>query len=322
MNITRTIGTFAAAALLAGQAMAAQTVLSGPIRLLVPYAPGGGTDTLTRIIAPYISREFGQQVVVDNRPGGGGIIATQILARATPDGQTLSMIDTSFAVNPSLYGKLPYDTLKDFVPIVRVGTFPLVLCVHASVPAKTLKELVDLAKAGPGKLTYGSAGNGSGVHLAGEQLRVATGTNIVHVPYKGAAPQVADLLGGQVTMGLMVQSLAKPHLATGRLRALAITAERRTRALPEVMTFAESGYPTVDVAAVNGLAAPAGTPSDYVQRLNATIIRALRTQEVQDKLVELGIEAGGGSPADFAAWIREEIKKLAKVVQDANIKVE
>jgi tripartite-type tricarboxylate transporter receptor subunit TctC len=209
MKITRAIGTIAAAALLAGQALAAQTVLSGPIRLLVPYAPGGGTDTLTRIIAPYISKEFGQQVVVDNRPGGGGIIATQILARAAPDGQTLSMIDTSFAVNPSLYGKLPY------------------------VPAKTLKELVDLAKSSPGKLTYGSAGNGSGVHLAGEQLRVATGTHIVHVPYKGAAPQVADLLGGQVTMGLMVQSLAKPHLATGRLRALAITSERRTKALPE-----------------------------------------------------------------------------------------
>ena len=303
-------------------AAAAQTQITRPIRLIVPYVPGGGTDTLSRLLGPFISDEFGQQVVIDNRAGGSSTIGTQIVARATPDGHTIGMIDAAFLINPSLLGKLPYDTLKDFTPIVLVATAPLVLAVHAAVPAKSVRELVALARAQPGKLSFGSAGNGTAVHLAGEQLRAVGGVEIQHIPYKGAGQSLTELLGGQITMVFASQSGIKAHVASGRLRALAITSPKRTQAMPEVITFAEAGYAAIDAVTINGIIAPATTPADFVRRVNTVVNRALKRPEMQAKLVDLGFEVAGGTPEEFAAWIRKEIVKWAKVVKDSGARAE
>ena len=303
-------------------AAAAQTQITRPIRLIVPYVPGGGTDTLSRLLGPFISDEFGQQVVIDNRAGGSSTIGTQIVARATPDGHTIGMIDAAFLINPSLLGKLPYDTLKDFTPIVLVATAPLVLAVHAAVPAKSARELVALARAQPGKLSFGSAGNGTAVHLAGEQLRAVGGVEIQHIPYKGAGQSLTELLGGQITMVFASQSGIKAHVASGRLRALAITSPKRTQAMPEVITFAEAGYAAIDAVTINGIIAPATTPADFVRRVNTVVNRALKRPEMQAKLVDLGFEVAGGTPEEFAAWIRKEIVKWAKVVKDSGARAE
>jgi tripartite-type tricarboxylate transporter receptor subunit TctC len=284
--------------------------------------PGGGTDTLSRLLGPYLSDEFGQQVVIDNRAGGSSTIGTQLIARATPDGHTIGMIDAAFVVNPSLLGKLPYDTLQDFTPVVLVATAPLVLVVHPAVAAKSVRELIALAKSQPGKLSFGSAGNGTAVHLAGEQLRAVGGVDIQHIPYKGAGQSMTELLGAQITMVFATQSGIKAHVATGRLRALAITSPKRTQAMPDVMTFAEAGYAAIDAVTINGILAPANTPKDYVQRVNAVVNRALKKTELQAKLVDLGFEVAGGTPEEFAAWIRTEIVKWAKVVKDSGAKAE
>ncbi|MGH8617339.1 MAG: tripartite tricarboxylate transporter substrate binding protein [Burkholderiales bacterium] len=317
---------FAAAAMslaaLGSTGVLAQTQITRPIRFIVPYVPGGGTDTLTRLLGPFISDEFGQQVIVDNRAGGSSTIGTQIVARANPDGHTIGMIDAAFLVNPSLIGKLPYATPQDFAPVVLVATAPLVLAVNPGVKANTVKELVALAKAQPGKLSFGSAGNGTAVHLAGEQLRSAAGIDLVHIPYKGAGQSVVDVLGGQLTMVFMTQSVAKGHHATGKLRALAITSPRRTQVMPEIATFTEAGYPAVDAATINGILAPAGTPRDFVLRLNGVVNKALKTPELQGKLADLGFESAGGTPEQFAAWIRTELVKWGKVVKDSGAKAE
>jgi tripartite-type tricarboxylate transporter receptor subunit TctC len=311
-----------AVALAGVSAVQAQTQITRPIRFIVPYVPGGGTDTLSRLLGPYLATEFGQQVVIDNRAGGSSIIGTQIIARAAPDGQTVGMIDAAFVVNPSLIGKLPYDTVKDFTPIVLVATAPLVLCVHPAIPAKSVRELVALAKAQPGKLSFGSAGNGTAVHLAGEQLRSAAGIDIQHIPYKGAGQSITEVLGGQITMVFTTQSAGKPHVASGRLRALAITSPKRTQTMPDVMTFAEAGYATVDAATINGIIAPAGTPKDYVSHVNSVVLRALKNTELQAKLHDLGFEIAGDTPEHFAAWIKTELVKWAKVVKDSGAKAE
>ena len=300
----------------------AQTQITRPIRLIVPYVPGGGTDTLSRMLGPFISEEFGQQVVIDNRAGGSSTIGTLIVARANPDGHTIGMIDAAFVVNPSLIGKLPYDTLKDFTPVVLVATAPLVLVVNSAVPAKSVRDLIALARAQPGKLSFGSAGNGTAVHLAGEQLRTVGGIDIQHIPYKGAGQSLTELLGGQITMVFATASGIKAHVASGRLRALAITSPKRTQAMPDVMTFTEAGFPAIDAVTINGIVAPAGTPKDYVQRVNAAVNRALQRPELQAKLVDLGFEAAGGTPDEFAAWIRREIVKWAKIVKDSGAKAE
>jgi len=299
----------------------AQTNITRPIRIVVPYVPGGGTDTLTRLIGPYLSEEFGQQVLIDNRPGGSSTIGTQMVAKAPPDGEIIGMIDAAFVINPSLLSALPYDTLKDFAPISLIALSPLVLCVHPQLPVKSVKELVALARSRPGKLHFGSAGNGTAVHLAGEQFRSVTGTDIVHVPYKGSGQAITDLLGGQIEMAFSVQSSVKQHLATRRLRALAITTPKRTAVLPEVMTFTEAGYPGVDAKSINGLIGPAGTPRDYIARVHRAVTKALRQREFQDKLMELGFEQVGNTPEEFAAYIRTEIDKWGRVVKASGAKV-
>ena len=298
------------------------TNITRPIRLVVPYVPGGGTDTLSRFVAPWISEEFGQQVVIDNRAGGSSTIGTGIVARASPDGQTIGMIDAAFLINPSLFANMPYDALKDFTPLAFVATAPLVLMVHPSVKAANIKELVALAKAQPGKLNYGSAGNGSAVHLAAEQLRAAAGIDLIHIPYKGTGQSISDIVGGQLNMIFSTQAVSKPLHNAGRTRALAITAPKRTNVMPDLMTFSEAGFAAVDAATINGLIAPAGTPRDFVLRVNNAVQRALKSKELQAKLPELGFEIAGGSPEAFAQWIRGELPKWNKVVKTANVKVE
>lgn len=324
MRIAMTIMTMASAVglLAAGAAATAQTKITRPIRLIVPYVPGGATDTLSRFLGPFIGEEFGQQVVIDNRAGGSSTIGTQMVARAAPDGHTIGMIDAAFLINPSLFDKLPYDSLKDFEPVVLVASSPLVLVVHPGVAATSVKELVALAKAAPGKLVFGSAGNGSAVHLAGEQLRASAGINVVHVPYKGTGQSFSDIIGGQLTMLFTTQATGKPMVAAGRVRALAITSPKRTQVMPDLMTFAEAGYPAVDAATINGLLAPAGTPKDYVRRLNTAVVRALKTRAMQDKLMELGFDVVGNTPEEFGVWIRREMVKWDKVVRDAGVRIE
>lgn len=313
---------FAAMVLANALAQAQTTQITRPIRLIVPYVPGGLTDTLSRIVGPYISEEFGQQVVIDNRGGGNSTIGTQLMARATPDGHTIGMIDAAFLINPSLLHKVPYETPKDFTPIGLVAIAPLILVVHPGVPAKSVKELVALAKAQPGKLVFGSAGNGSAVHLAGEQLRSAAGINILHVPYKGTGQAMGDIIGGQLNMMFLVQGTAKPHVAGGRLRAMAHTASKRSRAMPDVMTFAEAGFPTVEAATINGLIGPAGMPKDFVQRVNNVVARAMNTREQQDKLLDFGADVTTNTPEQFTVWIRTEMAKWAKAVKDSGARVD
>jgi tripartite-type tricarboxylate transporter receptor subunit TctC len=298
----------------------AQTQITRPIRIIVPYVPGGGTDTLTRLIGPYMSEEFAQQVIIDNRPGGSSTIGTQLVAKAQPDGEVIGMIDAAFVINPSLLGALPYDTLKDFAPISLIAVSPLVLCVHPQLPVKSVKELVALAKSRPGKIHFGSAGNGTAVHLAGEQFRSITGTDIVHVPYKGAGQAITDLIGGQIEMAFSTQSSVKQYVSAGRLRALAITTPKRTTVMPEVMTFTEAGYPGVDAKTINGLVGPAGTPKDYIARVHRVVQKALRQPEFQAKLAELGFEQVGNTPEEFAKYIRTEIEKWGRVVKASGAK--
>lgn len=299
----------------------AQTKVTRPIRLIVPLAPGGGTDTIARLLAPYISEEFGQQVVIDNRGGGGTTIGTQMIARATPDGHTLGMVDSAFVINPGLLSKLPYDTLKDFAPISLVRAAPLFLLVNSATPVSSFIEFMTYAKARPGKVTFGAA-TGSGIHLAGEQLRAATGFDLTHVPYKGGGPVLAELSGGQITMAFFTGGVARPYVASGRLRPLATTSPKRSPIFPDVVTFTEAGYPSVNSVTINGLVAPAGTPRDYVMRLNALVTRVLRSRELEKRLPDLDSEAGGGMPEDFARFIRTEAAKWHKVIQSAGIKVD
>ncbi len=320
MNIRSLIAVFSSLALIAIGTAHAQS--GGQIRMIVPYVPGGGTDTLARLLAPAIGAEFGQQVIVDNRPGAGSTIGTQIVARAAPDGQTIGMIDAAFVSNPGLYSKLPYDTLKDFVHVVMVATSPLVLCVHPEVKATRLAELLALAKADPGKLSFGSAGRGGGTHLAGEQLRTAAAIDILHVPYKGAGQQINDLLGGQTTMGFFVPGVAKGHIDSGRFRALAVTGSKRLEIFPGVASFAEAGYPSVDASGMNGIVAPAGTPRETVMRLNAAVVRALQAPEMQKRLHDMGFQAAAGSPEDFTRMLQAGIPKMTAVIRAAGIQAD
>jgi len=303
-------------------AVSADAFPARPVRWIVPFPPSGSIDLVGRVVGQKLFEVWGQQVVIDNRAGGSSTIGTLIVARANPDGHTIGMIHAAFVVNPSLLGKLPYDTLKNFTPVVLVATAPLVLVVNAAVPAKSVRELMALAKAQPGKLSFGSAGNGTAVHLAGEQLRAVGGIDVQHIPYKGAGQSLTELLGGQITMVFATASGIKAHVASGRLRALAITSPKRTQAMPDVMTFTEAGFPAIDAVTINGIVAPAGAPRDYVQRVNAVVNRALKRPEMQAKLVDLGFEAAGGTPEEFAAWIRKEIVKWAKIVKDSGAKAE
>jgi tripartite-type tricarboxylate transporter receptor subunit TctC len=320
MHIRRLLCSIAALVCVSGGSVCAQSAQQ--IRMIVPYVPGGGTDTLARLVAPAIGEEFGQPVVIENRPGAGSTIGTHLVARATPDGRTIGMIDAAFVSNPGLYSKLPYDTFTDFAHVVFVATSPLVLAVHPDVKASSVNDLVQLAKATPGKLTFGSAGRGGGTHLAGEQFRMAAGIDITHVPYKGAGQQVTDLLGGQTTMGFFVPGVAKGHIDSGRFRALAVTGAKRVDIFRNVPSFAELGLPSVDASGMNGIVAPAGTPRETVMRINAAVVRALQSADIQKRLRETGFQVVGGSPEDFTRMLQTAVPRMTEVIRAAGIKLD
>jgi tripartite-type tricarboxylate transporter receptor subunit TctC len=300
----------------------AQTFPARAIRVIVPFAPGGGTDILIRTVSPKLSEALGQQLVIDNRAGGGSTIGSELAAKAPPDGYTLLMVDTSFTTNPSLYSKLPYDSARDFAPVSLMAAAPVILIVHPSVPVKTVKEFVALAKSKPGQLNFASGGPGSSTHLGGELLKLVAGIDLVHIPYKGTGPAVADVLGGQVVMMFAGISSVKQYVAVGRLRAIAVTGQKRSPAMPEVPTFIESGLRGVDSGTYWGCLAPAATPKDIVNKLSTTIANVLKMGDIEKRLSDLGFDAIGGTPDQFATIIRSETEKWARVIKSAHVKLD
>jgi len=298
----------------------AQPWPSKPIRIVSPYAPGGANDVTARIVGQALQARLGQPVLVENRPGANTRIATESVARAAPDGYTLLWSAAPFTVNPALYGKLPYDTLKDFAPVTQTVIVPILFSVSTTSPAKTLREYLDLAKADPKQATVCSAGNGSAPHLAMELLAAESGAPLMHLPYKGDAPAVNDLLGGQVGACVNAISTPLPHVKSGRLRALAVVSRERVPQLPDIPTFAEVGFPQVDSYVWFGLLAPAGTPKEIVDRLNAEVNAALKLPDVIERFTTAGAMAVGGSAADFERFIRTDLEKWARVVKERNIR--
>lgn len=299
----------------------AQSYPSRPIRLVVPLAPGGGGDLIARFIAQKISEPLGQTVIVDNRPGGSTIIGTELVARSQPDGHTLVMATSSHGINPSLY-KLPFDPVKDFAGVCFFATSPMMLTVHPSVPAKTVKELIAVAKANPGKLNYASAGTASIPHLAGELFNVSAGVKTVHIPYKGTGPALNDLLGGQIDMMFASPVPTLPHVKNGRLRAIAMASSQRSRAMPELPTVAESGLPGFEAASYYIILGPASMPAAVVSKLSGEMIKASQLPDVRERLSAEGAVIVGGTPQQAMAHIESEIARWGKVVKTAGIKVD
>jgi len=294
-----------------------------PVRVITPFTAGSAIDTLARVVGQKLGDTWGQQVVIDNRIGANGIIGTEAAAKAPPDGYTVYLGNIStLAVNPHLYLKLPYDALRDFAPVTLAATIPVVLVVHPSLPVKSVRELIALAKAHPGQLNYASGGTGSAQHLPMEMLRVETGINIVHVPYKGLGPAFSDVLGGQVPMMFTGVSNVVPYMKTGRLRVLAIGSPKRSATLPDVPTVAEAGVPGFDFDSWTGYLVPVGTPRELIVKLHADITRTLVAPEVRDKLVTLGFDLVGGTPEAFATLIRNDIARFGKLIKAAGIKAE
>jgi len=312
---------FFAAALMDTDA-AAQTYPSKPVRVVVPFAPGGNTDFTARVIATRLTDVLGQQIVVENRPGGGTNIGSELVAKAPGDGYTLLMGGASNAINMSFHRKMPYDTLRDFAPVILCVKGANVLSVHPSLPVKNLKELIALARSNPGKLNYASSGLGSSNMMAGELLKLMAGVNITHVPYKGNAPALTDTIGGHVEMIFSGVPALLPHIQSGRLRAIAIGSLKRFSAIPDVPTIDESGIKGYEATTWFGLMAPAKTPQEIVTRLNIEVGRIQASAEVRDRFINEGIEPIGGSPEQFRAFIRDEIEKYAKVVKAANLRAE
>jgi tripartite-type tricarboxylate transporter receptor subunit TctC len=304
------------------QAMA-QAYPDKPVRLIVPLSAGSAVDTLARIPAQKLSELWGQQMVVDNRIGANGIIGTEAAAKAAPDGYTLVLTnDAALATSPALYPKLPYDPVRDFAPITLAASIPVILVSHASQPFSTVKELVDYAKANPGRLHYASAGNGSAQHVPMEMLRQAAGIDLVHVPYKGLAQALNDVVAGQVPLMFAGMSGALPHVKTGRIRPLAIGSAKRSQAMPDLPTMQEAGVAGFDYSAWAGFLAPAGTPPAIIEKLNADFTKVLGLPDVREKLTALGFEVSPGRPAEFGDLIRRELAKVARVVRESGMKVD
>jgi tripartite-type tricarboxylate transporter receptor subunit TctC len=296
---------------------------SKPIRLVVPFPPGGGTDMASRLIAEKFTTLLGWTVVVDNKPGAGGNIGIDVVAKAAPDGYTIGMGQASnLAINPSLYPKMPFDPLKDLTPIASIAEQPVVLVVRADSPLKSLADFVQAAKARPGRVGTAQAGNGTVGHLAGELLERRAGVQLLQVPFKGAGPAMNDLLGGQVETYLGSAGSVMGQLSAGKIRALAVTSARRIGALPNVPTVAEQGYPGFDATTWLGLVGPAGMPADIVARINAETVKLLARSDVREKLAFDGSEATPGTPQQFAAQIRAEHAKWGTLIREANIRIE
>lgn len=313
-----------AAAVLAAAATGsiAQSYPTRPIRLVVPLAPGGTNDTLARLISEPMAGRLGQQIVVDNRPGANSLIGTALVARANPDGHTWLLTGAGHSTNPSLHRSLPYDTERDFAPIGVVAGGPYLMVIPSSIPAKTVKEFVAWAKARPGQLSFASASAGSPTHLAGELFNTATGTDLLHVPYKGGGALIPDLVSGRVAMTFSSIATVRSNMQAGRLRPLAVTTVKRSEFLPDVPTFAEAGYPSVEINAWYGLFATGGTPAAVVQRLNAVLREALAEPAVREAFLKQGLDPQPTSVAEFQKLVATEIVKWARVVRAAGIKPE
>lgn len=294
-----------------------------PIRMIVGFAPGGGTDMAARPLAKKMTESMGVQVIVDNRPGAGGNIATEIVAKATPDGYTLLMGTlAALAMNPTLYGNLPFDPVKDFAPVSLVQISGNILVTHPTLPVMSVKELIALAKSKPGQLTYGSSGVGGPSHLGGVLFDQLTGTRMTHVPYKGGGPMMIDLIGGQLHLAFASVSTSVPHLKAGKIRGLAVTTPKRDSLVPELPTLAESGLRGYDVTYWNGIVVPAKTPKAVIAKLNTEIIKALSAQDLKDLFFSLGLAPASNTPEQFGAYIKSEIAKWEKIIKAAGAKAE
>lgn len=322
--MTRTVMLVALCAIVSwsASALAQQPYPSRPIRLISPFAPGGGNDILCRTIAPKLTERIKQQVIVDNRPGANGIIGTEVAARSAPDGYTIVLIPSGHAVNASLHRKLPYDSIRDFTPITLVGSSPLILAVHPSLPARNVKQLIALAKAHPEQLTYGSAGIGSSGHLGGALFDALTGTKMVHVPYKGMSLAITDLMSGQVSLVFGTSLSVMPHVRSGRLRAMATTGAQRSPALPDLPTVAGAGVPGYEAGLWYGFVGPARIPAEIVRRLNSEIVAVLKLAEVRERLASQGVDARPSTPEEFGRLLASDLERWAKVVQRAGIRAE
>jgi tripartite-type tricarboxylate transporter receptor subunit TctC len=300
----------------------AQTFPTRPIRIIAPYVPGGGVDFVARIIAAKLSETIGQQVIVENRPGGGTNIGSELVVRAAPDGYMLLLGGVPNTANMTLFKKPPYDVVKDFAPVIQTTIAPNILAVHPSVPVRSVKDLIALAKSRRGELTFASAGIGSSNHLSGEMFRIMAGVDIVHVPYKGGGAAVIDLLAGQVSMYFGTTPSTVPHVRTGRLRALAVTSAQRSRATPDIPTMSETALPGFEQSAWHGIFAPAATPPAIIGKLNADVLRVLRLPDTVGRMAAQGVDVIGNSPAEFTAFIRQDVVKYEKLVKLAGIKIE
>ena len=293
-----------------------------PIRLVIPFPPGGGTDTMARSISPKLSEFLGQQIVLENRGGAGANIGAEIAAKSPPDGYTIMLATITNAIGATLYTRLNYDLVRDFAPITQLATTPHILVVHPSVPSKTVKEFITLAKARPEELAYSSSGSGSAAHLAGELFNSLAGVKTTHVPYKGGGPSMIALVGGEVSLAFATMPSAIGYVRSGRLRGIAVTTERRSPSTPELPTIAEAGVAGYEAGSWYGLSAPAGTPKEIVARLHAETIRVLGLVDVKDRLFNAGFEIVTSTPDQFAAFTRNEIQKWGKIVKSAGLKVD
>lgn len=293
-----------------------------PIRMVVAYAPGGTTDFTARVTAPKLTELLGQTVVVDNRPGAGSIIGTDLVAKGTPDGYTLLMADTTYGIIPAIYRKLPFNVQKDFATISLIMSVPNALVVHPSVAARSVRELVELAKAKPGQLTFGSGGVGTPLHMAGEQLKLAAGVNMLHVPHKGAAPAMVSLLGGQITMVFPTLTLAVPQVRSGKVRALAVTSAKRAAAFPDIPTMREAGYAAVNATSWFGLVAPAQAPKAILNRISVETAKVVKLADVRERIEAQHGEVVGSTPGEFAKFVAGEIASWTRVAKAGNIRAD
>lgn len=300
--------------------VSAQSYPVKPIRFVVPYAPGGSSDVIARILGQKLGETLGQIFVVDNRPGAGSMIGTDIVAKSVPDGYTVILSDMPHTINPSIYGKVPYDPVKDFSPITVVGTSAMFLFANPSVPAQSLKDYIALAKSQPGKITIGSGGNGTTTHLSAELFQSGAGIRLNHVPYKGAGPALADVIAGQIQSTFTSMATAAPHVKAGKLRVLGVTSAKRLPSLPDVPTFAESGVKSFVVEHWWGIMAPAGVPKPIVDRLHADVVKAVNSPDVRERFTALAVEPTVNTPEQFRALLASDVKRWAKVVKDAGVK--
>jgi tripartite-type tricarboxylate transporter receptor subunit TctC len=300
----------------------AQSWPNKPVRMIIAFPPGGPTDLVSRVLAQRLSEQLGQQVIVDNKPGAGGNIAAEMAAKATPDGYTIFYNTSAIVIGPALYGKVNYDTLKDFAPVALTASVPMVLVVNPQLPARSVKEFLDLAKAKTGALNYSSSGTGTVTHLASAMMSSQTGVQTQHIPYKGSAPGLVDLAAGQTQFMIDTINTVLPYVRDNRLRGLAVTSSKRSSLLPDLPTLAESGLPGFDAAAWQGIVVPTGTPAEIVQKLNTEVNKALAHPDLRARLAAQGAEILGGTPAEYAAHLRTEMPRWAKAVKDSGAKAE